>query len=61
MRKKKRCPECGSDEITVYEMTAFDLNTGKRLYTACKINDVSAYVSCNSCNWQGVLITLENN
>lgn len=56
-KPKHRCPVCGSDDLLIYEETAWVLNTGDFFCHSVKVHDSDAKVCCNdgSCNWIGKL------
>lgn len=55
------CPVCGSDNLLVYEETAFVLNTGEFFCHSTKVHDDDAKVICqdDTCNWAGQLQDVE--
>lgn len=52
---KYHCPECESDDLLVYERTAYELNTGNFYCHSVKSHDAEAKVSCQDCEWEGFL------
>ena len=52
-----RCPLCGSDNLLVYEETAWVLNTGEFYCHSVKVHDDNAKVRCEDvgCWWVGEL------
>lgn len=51
---KHECPACGSTELIVYEITAFELNTGDFYCHSVKSHDGNATVRCCDCEWVGL-------
>lgn len=47
------CPECGSDEILVYEETAWKINEFEYYCQTVKLHDSDAKARCQACNWVG--------
>jgi hypothetical protein len=50
-----RCPNCGSDNLLVYEQTSWVMNTGEFYCHSVKAHDSNAKVCCQdtSCMWVG--------
>lgn len=48
------CPACQSDELTVYEIEAWNLNQIERKHSVVKIQDDEAEVNCDECGWSGM-------
>lgn len=53
------CPECMSNEILVYEETAWKLNEMEYWGQTKKLYDADAKVRCQSCQWIGEQQQLE--
>ena len=49
----KRCPECGSDKVTVTAEQAFMVNTGEHYCHSVKTQDSDAKARCLACGWVG--------
>ncbi len=49
----KTCPNCGSDNLLVYERTAYDVNTGHFYCHSSKTHDDDAECHCMGCDWEG--------
>lgn len=47
------CPNCGSHELLVYEMTTYKLNTGDFFCHSVKMHDKDAECRCIDCDWRG--------
>lgn len=58
--KKYNCPGCASEELLVYESTAYELNTGDFYCHSSKTHDSDADVRCIDCGWSGVRADLDN-
>ena len=49
----KRCPECGSDKVTVTAEQSFMVNTGDHYCQSVKTQDSDAKSRCLVCGWVG--------
>jgi len=47
------CPECGNEDVLVYEETAYKVNTGDFWCHSVKSHDSDAKTSCYKCGWTG--------
>lgn len=47
------CPECGTDEVVVYEEHAIMVNTLDHYCHSVKAHDSDAKVRCLHCDWTG--------
>lgn len=48
-----KCPECGSERVTVMAETSYMVNTGEHWCHSVKTHDSDAKAGCLDCNWQG--------
>ena len=60
MKKRKepkepilRCPECGSDEVTVSHLQRFLANSGDHYCHSVKTHDDYSQSTCINCKWIG--------
>lgn len=47
------CPECGTDQVIVYEMHAVMANTFEHYCHSVKAHDEDAKARCLKCEWSG--------
>jgi ssDNA-binding Zn-finger/Zn-ribbon topoisomerase 1 len=48
-----RCPECGSDQVTVSHLQRFMANSGDHYCHSVKTHDSNSQSTCINCNWTG--------
>ena len=48
-----KCPECGSEEVTVSHLQRFMANTGEHYCHAVKTQDANSEATCLECQWRG--------
>ncbi len=48
-----RCPNCGSNEVTVSHLQRFMANTGEHYCHAVKTQDADSESTCLECQWRG--------
>lgn len=48
-----RCPECGSDRVTVSHVQLFMVNTGEHFCHSIKTQDSNSPALCLDCQWEG--------
>lgn len=48
-----KCPECGSDQVTVTAEQSFMANTGEHYCHSVKTHDSDAKARCLDCQWEG--------
>lgn len=58
MTETLRCPECGTDQVVVYEMHAIMANTFEHYCHSVKAHDSDAKARCLKCEWEGQRQTL---
>ncbi len=47
------CPECGTDQVIVKEVTSLMVNTFEHYCHSVKAHDSDAKCSCLQCEWSG--------
>ena len=53
MDKLLKCPNCGSNEVTVSHVQRFMANTGEHYCHAVKTQDADSEAACLTCLWRG--------
>lgn len=53
MKKIKTCPYCSSQNVIVYEKTAYMVNTLEHYCHSIKAHDSDAEVCCLDCDFEG--------
>lgn len=48
-----KCPNCGSDEVTVSHLQRFMANTGEHYCHSVKTHDANSEATCLDCHWIG--------
>lgn len=48
------CPNCGSGDVLVQEVSSYFINTDEFFYHSHKTHDVDAPCKCLDCDWTGV-------
>ena len=48
-----KCPECGSEEVTVSHLQRFMANTGEHYCHSVKTHDANSEATCLKCQWLG--------
>ena len=48
-----KCPECGSDKVTVCHKQRFMANTGEHYCHSVKTQDANSESTCLDCGWVG--------
>lgn len=48
-----KCPECGSQEVTVTHEQSFMVNTGEHYCHSVKTHDADSKSKCLECGWCG--------
>lgn len=48
-----KCPECDSENLLVYEISAFYINTMEFFCHSSKAHDNDAQCRCLDCGWEG--------
>ncbi|MBP1626921.1 MAG: hypothetical protein H6Q00_1396 [Holophagaceae bacterium] len=54
-----RCPQCGSEDVTVTAEQMFMANTGDHYCHSVKAHDNDAKAGCLKCGWSGLREALE--
>lgn len=54
-----KCPECGSNEVTVSHLQRFMANTGDHYCHSVKTQDANSESTCLDCQWIGRLDQLK--
>lgn len=57
---KFKCPECGDDDLIIYQVVGYKMNTEEYFCTSVKTHDEYATVWCMECNWEGVRSDIDN-
>lgn len=53
MKELLKCPECGSQEVTVTHEQRFMVNTGDHYCHSIKTQDPDSKATCLACHWKG--------
>jgi transcription elongation factor Elf1 len=54
-----KCPECGSDKVTVCHKQRFMANTGEHYCHSVKTQDANSEATCLYCGWMGLRDEME--
>lgn len=56
--KLLRCPDCGSDKVTVEWITTYMANSGDHYCHSMKTHDPDTKAHCLFCGWDGLRMNL---